>query len=167
MKEKQLTLNFLRSELLYDVQNYSFVEGDILPDEAQNAKHQVMDIGEEGNVDRVNRIISLAFAECIELLYPFTKEEMEDEEELSDTMERKNTYTMTLTLPEDFAKNTCEILVRYIHEYLTCRIMADWMSIVKPEAYATWKLKTDEAKDNIISTKAARMNRVRRRCSPF
>lgn len=50
---KTVTLTFKRSELLYDVENCSFVEGDIMETENEHARHQVFDIGQSGNVNRV------------------------------------------------------------------------------------------------------------------
>ena len=58
-KTKAVTLVFKREELLYDAENYSFVEGDIMQAEDEHARHQVFDIGQDGNVDRVTRICLL------------------------------------------------------------------------------------------------------------
>ena len=68
---KTVTLTFKRSELLYDVENYSFVEGDIMETENEHARHQVFDIGQSGNVNRVTRVLNLTHAECVEMLYPY------------------------------------------------------------------------------------------------
>ena len=57
-KTKAVTLVFKREELLYDAENYSFVEGDIMQAEDEHARHQVFDIGQDGNVDRVTRILT-------------------------------------------------------------------------------------------------------------
>ena len=70
---KTVTLTFKRSELLYDVENYSFVEGDIMETENEHARHQVFDIGQSGNVNRVTRVLNLTHAECVEMLYPYTR----------------------------------------------------------------------------------------------
>lgn len=45
-KTKAVTLVFKREELLYDAENYSFVEGDIMQAEDEHARHQVFDIGQ-------------------------------------------------------------------------------------------------------------------------
>ena len=73
-----VTLTFKRSELIYDVANYSFVEGDIMKADEEHARHQVFDIVESGNENRVTRILNLAHAECIEMLFPYTKEDIVD-----------------------------------------------------------------------------------------
>lgn len=66
-KTKAVTLVFKREELLYDAENYSFVEGDIMQAEDEHARHQVFDIGQDGNVDRVTRILNLVHSECVEI----------------------------------------------------------------------------------------------------
>ena len=61
---KTVTLTFKRDELLYDIKNMGFVEGDTKKVESEHERHQVMDVGEDGNVDRVTRVLDLTFSEC-------------------------------------------------------------------------------------------------------
>ena len=99
-QKKVVILTFKRKELLYDASNYSFVEADIMPQDTEHAKHQVFDIVQDGNIDRVTRILNLAHAECVELLYPYAKEELPDTEEvLDDILKKPDTYTIKLILP--------------------------------------------------------------------
>ena len=167
MADKTVTLTFIRSELLYDVQNYAYVEGDIMTPPNEHAQHQTFDVVEDGNIDRISRVLGLAYAECVELLYPFTKSAVEDVETRNDILDALTEYVITLTVPETFSKSTCDILVRYIHEYLVCRALSDWLSITKPEAAANWRVKAEEAKDEILSAKSIRIKRVRRGMSLF
>ena len=51
---RTVRLKFLRSQLLYDIKNYAFIEGDVMGEEKQHAQHVIVEIGEEGNVDRVS-----------------------------------------------------------------------------------------------------------------
>lgn len=92
-KTKAVTLVFKREELLYDAENYSFVEGDIMQAEDEHARHQVFDIGQDGNVDRVTRILNLVHSECVEMLFPYTKEEISDKQEPLDNV---------MTVPEEY-----------------------------------------------------------------
>ena len=123
---KTVTLTFKRSELLYDVENCSFVEGDIMETENEHARHQVFDIGQSGNVNRVTRVLNLTHAECVEMLYPYTKQEISDEQEaLDDILVAPEEYHIVLTLPEDFSLSTVKLLKHLIHEYLICKVLAD------------------------------------------
>lgn len=164
---RTVTLTFKRSELLYDIRNYAFVEGDIMSPSEENARHQTLDIGEDGNIDRVSRVLGLAHAECVEFLYPFTKTAVEEEESRNDILDAPEEYVITLSVPDTFSKSTCDLLERYIHEYLVCRALADWLTVTKPQAAANWLAKTEDAKDEILGAKSIRMKRVRRGMSPF
>jgi len=163
------TLKFLRPELVYDAENYAYVEGDIMGDENKHQKHQVMDIAQDGNVDRVTRVLNLAHAECVEMLYPYTKEEIEDGStpELNDVLAVQEEYTIELTLPSTFSKTTVNLLANLIHEYLVCRVLQDWFSITYPDASAAWAEKLMAVKEKISTAIMSRTKSLRRRMSPF
>lgn len=165
---KSVTLTFKRPELLYDVENYSFVEGDIMRADDAHARHQVFDIGQDGNVDRVTRVLNLAHSECVEMLFPYTKEVVPDEQEaLDNKLEEPKDYNIVLNLPEDFSLSTVNLLKNLIHEYLVCKVLADWMSITNPASQANWEGKIEEQKGKIRTSLMSRMGKVRRKLKPF
>ena len=178
---KTVTLTFKRSELLYDVENYSFVEGDIMETENEHARHQVFDIGQSGNVNRVTRVLNLTHAECVEMLYPYTKEEISDEQEaLDDILVAPEEYHIVLTLPEDFSLSTVKLLKHLIHEYLICKyltdkilvylickVLADWMSITNPSSKANWEEKIMSIRAKIQTSLMSRKGKIKRKLKPF
>lgn len=167
-KHKEATLTFKRAELIYDASNYSFVEADIMPEGDECRRHQVFDIGQSGNVDRVTRVLNTAHAECVEMLYPYTKEEIPDEQEaLDDVLKEPETYEIKLTLPETFSLTTLRLLEELIHEYLVCRVLADWMSITNPESEANWQRKFTTLREKIRTALVSRTKMIRRKLSPF
>ena len=167
-KHKEATLTFKRAELIYDASNYSFVEADIMPEGDECRRHQVFDIGQAGNVDRVTRVLNTAHAECVEMLYPYTKEEIPDEQEaLDDVLKEPETYEIKLTLPETFSLTTLRLLEELIHEYLVCRVLADWMSITNPPSQAKWEEKLEDIKIKIQTSLVSRISKVRRKLKPF
>lgn len=167
-KTKSAKLVFRRAELLYDVENYSFVEGDIMQEDDEHAKHQVIDIGQEGNVDRVTRVLNLAHSECVEMLYPYTKTEIPDEQEaLDDVLDSPEEYAIELTLPVSFSLSTLKLLKHLIHEYLVCRVLSDWMSITNPKSQANWEEKMNILKTKIQTSLVSRSGKVRRKLHPF
>lgn len=163
----QVTLTFLRTELLDDISQYAYVEGDIMKDDEGHAKHQVFDIAEDGNIDRVTRVLGLAYSECVEALYPFSKQGVDDTEARDDVLDAKEQYVISLLVPETFSKSTVNILKEYIHEYMVCRVLADWFSITKPGSSANWERKAENAMSKIVSTKSIRIKKVRKGKSPF
>ena len=95
---KTVRLKFLRSELLYDIKNYAFVEADVMGEERQHGQHVLAEIGEEGNVDRVNRILAVVHAAAVEMLYPYTKVEPQEEVKRNFTMGKKSPILLSAVL---------------------------------------------------------------------
>lgn len=167
---KKVELRFERDQLLYDIKNIAFVEGDVMLTEDEHDRHQVMDIGEDGNVDRVTRMIDLTIAKCTELLYPYSKTNIEEEETRNDKLEEPAAYTIILLVPDDFSKSTVTYLEKLIHEFVVYNVLADWMSIANlknPASAKNWRGKMEDLEDDIRSTVNARMHRIRRTQTPF
>lgn len=165
---KTVELTFKRAELLYDVENYSFVEADIMRADDDHARHQVFDIGQSGNVDRVTRMLNLAHSECNEMLYPYTKIDIPDDmEQMDDELCEPDAYVIELTLPIAFSMTTVKLLEHLIHEYMVCRVLADWMSITNPESKANWEEKTERLKMKIQTSLVSRSGKIRRKLKPF
>lgn len=159
-------LIFKRDQLLYDVKNYAYIEGSVMETESDHNRHMVQDIGEEGNVDRVTRVLNLTVAKCRELLYPFTKNDLH-RLILTDKFREPGVYGIVMKVPQDFSQTTLTLLAHLIHEYLVCTAVADWMSITNPSKHQTWKEKSAEAESEIRLILHARMNKTRRRMHPF
>ncbi|MCI7654318.1 MAG: hypothetical protein MSS51_08600 [Bacteroidales bacterium] len=159
------TLLFKRSELLYDIKNIAYVEGDVIRTDNEHERHQIMDIGEDGNIDRVSRVMDLAMSQCRELLYPYSRMNVEEVEQRDDVLTTPEEYTIELLLPDDFSKSTLTLLEKLIHEYLVYRVLMDWMSITNlsnPASATNWAAKMQSLQDEIESTLNARIRRVRR-----
>lgn len=163
-----VTLRFKRSELLYDAENYSFVEGDIKEADDEHTRHQIFDIGQTGNIDRVTRVLNLAHAECVEMLFPYTKTAIAGgTAEMDDVLVAPESYDIEMRLPEGFSMSTVKLLSNMIHEYLVCRVVADWMSITNPESQAKWEIKFRELKSAIQTSLLSRRGVVKRKIKPF
>lgn len=170
LEEKDGRLNavliFKRDQLLYDIKNYAFIEGSIMDTESNHNRHTVQDVGEEGNVDRVTRVLNLTVCKCRELLYPYTKKEMH-RTELNDNLREPPVYGIVLSVPTDFSQTTLYLLENLIHEYLVCKAVADWMSITNPAKEQTWKAKAEDAEHEIRMNLHNRIAKTRRRMHPF
>lgn len=167
-KRINATLTFDRGEILYDCDNCAYVVGDIADtDDMDHARHQIQDIAQDGNVDRGTRTLSLAHAEVVEMLFPFTRDNVDGNDNLDDTKREPQTYTVRLNLPQRFSKTTVDLLRNLIHEYMVCRVLQDWLSITYPKAADIWAAKVEEVKQKIKEAKAARTGFTKRRMSPF
>lgn len=159
-------LGFKRDQLLYDIKNYAYIEGSVMDTESNHNRHMVQDVGEEGNVDRVTRVLNLTVAKCRELLYPYTKNELH-RTELNDTLREPKVYGIVLSVPTDFSQTTLYLLENLIHEYLVCKAVSDWLSITNPAKSQVWEAKAEDAESEIRANLHARITRTRRRLHPF
>lgn len=165
-ERRTVRLKFYRTQLLYDIKNYAFVEADVMGEEKQHAQHVLADIGEEGNVDRVSRILAVVHAGVIELLYPWT-ELQAVEEEIDNRLYAPEEYIVELHVPADVSRTTMHLLSRLIHEYMVYKVMADWLSITNPDAAKNWELKAAEVETEIASAKSTHKGVFERKLSPF
>lgn len=166
-RTKTVNLHFKRTELLYDVKNYAYIEGDVMKTNDEHDRHQVMDIGEDGNVDRVSRVLDLGMARCTELCYPFSKREVAQGTALDDTLTEAGSYILRLLVPDDFSRTTVVLLERLIHELLVYYVIADWLSITNPEKAPIWQAKINDVEESIKGTINNRVGRARKFQSPF
>ena len=162
---KSVTLDLWKKNLLYDIKNMAFVEGETLSD--TEVKKQVQDIGNDGNIDRVTRMLDLYHAECVELLYAYTKEWMHPIDWEDDTQKLPNLYHVIMWVPEDFSRTTVNMMVQCMHEYIVAKVLQDWLSVVNPQAATKWEAKAETVKEKLQECVNRRINRVRRRQSPF
>ena len=165
-RNKEALLLFKRDELIQDIRNLAYVEGDIMPDENYHLRHVVQDIGEEGNIDRVTRVLDLAHSECVEMLFPFTKRKI-IRDCIDDRLIEKTVYGIFLVLPINFSQTTLNALEQMFHEYLVCSVLADWLSIAGSNKAAQWKEKIEELKQSIKKARHIRRGRYRIRKHPF
>ena len=124
-------------------------------EEKQHAQHVLAEIGEEGNVDRVSRILAVVHAAVIEMLYPYTKAEP-IEEEIDNCLYAPDAYEIELNVPTAMSRTTLHLLSRLIHEYMVYRVLADWLSITNPEAAANWLEKAEATEKEISKAKNQR-----------
>ncbi len=158
--QQKVTLNFMRSQLLYDIKNNAYVESHVMAPDTEHAKHMVADVGEEGNVDRVTRVLDLGISMCREMLYPWAKKEIH-KTEFNDELKEREQYKIVMNVPSTMSQTTLTLVERLIHEYLVCRGVADWLSITNPQKAETWLAKAAEAETSIRTSIQSRMERVR------
>lgn len=153
-------LGFEREQLLYDIKNCSFIEGSVMDTDSHHQRHMVQDVGEEGNVDRVTRILDLVVSQCKELLYPYTNHRIY-RHALNDKLKNHKVYGIVLKLPYGFSQTTLDLLERLIHELLVCKAMEEWMRLTNPAKASSWAEKAADAMSEIRLNLMTRMHRTR------
>ena len=155
-----VSLTFSREQLLYDIKNYAYVESHVMSPDTEHARHMVADVGEEGNVDRVTRVLDLGVAKCREMLYPLAKMSISNTE-FNDTLQEQAQYRIDMTVPTTMSETTLSFVERYIHEFLVCRGVSDWLSITNPQKSEVWMEKANEAEREIGRSIHSRVERTR------
>ncbi len=155
-----VSLTFSREQLLYDIKNYAYVESHVMSPDTEHARHMVADVGEEGNVDRVTRVLDLGVAKCREMLYPWAKMSISNTE-FNDTLQEQAQYRIDMTVPTTMSETTLSFVERYIHEFLVCRGVSDWLSITNPQKSEVWMEKANEAEREIGRSVHSRIERTR------
>ena len=167
---KQAVLVFSREQLLYDIKNIAYVEADVMSAEDEHQRHQVFDIAEDGNVDRVTRVMDLAVDKCREILFPLTKTVVDEVESRDDNLKVTAVYYIYLSLPQSFSKTTLDYLSKLIHELIVYTVLVDWLSITditNESAYQKWANKLSDVVTEIGRAKSTKIRRARRTQTPF
>lgn len=167
--KRTVTLRFRRENLDYSIRNYAYIESHVMSEDQECSRHMVCDIGEEGNRDRVTRLLGAIHAGVVEMLYPFTKTEAV-EEIIDDDIWEPEEYVVEIHVPATFSRTSCHLLSRLIHEYMVYRVLHDWMTITNsgsPAAAQHWLEKAAEAASEIEGLKNMRTGTLERPLRPF
>lgn len=172
--ELSVKVNFsIKSEaLIYDIENTSFVVGNVISDDEQPMKHQLIDVAQEGNIDILLRALDLAYSECQNFLFPYVKTTASDvdlgDNMLEDEDEGKvREFAFELQVPSSFSHTTAIYVKKLVHEYMKCRALAEWMSLAYPQAQPSWEIKAEDAKSKLREVLNFRCGKVRRKMHPF
>nr|WP_311450807.1 hypothetical protein [uncultured Porphyromonas sp.] len=172
VKKKRAHLYFCLKELLYDIRNVAYIEGESRDISGSNGvdTHQIKDIAEDGNIDRVKRILDLGVSECEEALYPYTRNmlsefgvEYRDDLPLEDS----EGWVICMIVPITMSHTTLCYLEKLIHEYLVALVLYDWLSLTGRDSLAIWRDKREELMGQIKHIQNNRVSRIRLKPSPF
>lgn len=149
-----------REQLLYDIRNNCYIEGHILRESDDETRHTIQDVGEEGNVDRVTRVLDLTHADITERLYPFTQRDIRHPV-VDDRLRERPAYGIFLSVPESYSQTTLNLLGKLIHELMVCTATADWMSITNAPKEDHWRRKAETTLTRINEVKSQTRGRIR------
>lgn len=167
---KTITMKFKRVELLRDLEQYGYIEGDVMKADAEHlkhGKHQTQDIVQESGIDIVTRHLNLALASCREALYPYSKKPVADGRVTDDTLTATTEYVIELNVPEDFSETTQDFLEELIHNLLIYYVLYWWLSMTKPEGADKWLAAAEKAEKKIKGALARKCYAMKRPTSPF
>lgn len=157
---------FLFKNLRYDIDNLAYIVGQRTAD--VGLRQRISDVTQENNLDRVKRMLDLAYAEVNNLCYPYTKVAPvapmgRDFNDISDKMQ----YVIHLEMPPTTAKSTLEVVRERINEYFIWRVMEDWLNLTAPDLARDYTDKTNEIGLSIQAVLTSRMRMTTIKPSTF
>ena len=162
-----------RKALLYDIANMAYTIADT-GEHTRHTLHRVRDICQDGNIDRVNRILALTFSKVLTVLLPVLKPPRrlkslpcgEDSEKDFPIHLRKD-GNMKFIITQEIEMNIKET----VHEYMVCMVLGDWLAITLPEAADVWRYRAEKALQTLLdlatSLTLSSSRTLRRQLSPF
>lgn len=164
----EAVLEFTRKSLLYDIGNYLYIEGSAMDRGTDvHNRHLVQDGTEEGNSDRITRVLNLAHARAVEMLYPYSKQEVTEPYRTECCLPEPNVYEILMRVPETFSQTTLDYLEKLVREWLVATAVSDWLSLTLTPRKAVWDEKISELESEIRSIINLRRSRLTRRMHPF
>lgn len=133
-----------KEKLLYDISNLAYVIADGA--EPKHKVHIVADIAMEGNIDRVARLLGLAFARVQDALKKILV--VPESERIKDISALPRDYVFELR--KDCSGkiivpfSSAVLLKETIHEYMVCFVLADWLGFIFPQEAGIWRSKAEE-----------------------
>lgn len=131
-----------KKALLYDISNLAYMIADT-GETGNHTLHRVRDICQDGNIDRVSRILGLAYSRILAALSPLI---------ISPELDPDIDYSVEvrdyeINFKDDNSLKYCpppEIKLKIketAHEYMVSLVLADWLGSTLPPAADVWKEK--------------------------
>lgn len=157
MARKSLAITLYKSELIYDIQNKTYLAARSKADGTNHELAAAMQVnGDDENINQVLRSIGSAFAALKPLLGEYITS---TDTTATDIMEASTgDLTITLSMPENFNQAESSAISNSMHDFIVNTAASEWYLLVSPAdaaAYATM------ASSNIDQLRAALSKRNR------
>lgn len=166
-----------KDELVFDIKNtaYIYADSNVRADTDLHTLHNVFDIGEDGNRDKLARILDAAVEDCREVIFRYTKRNMsyggfdsnEWEECIGSPTNDEEAYYLSMTMPRDFSSTSIHTLAVYIHDYIVNQSLYEWMLLAYPNGAENFKVLAEEKKQKIKEASNHSAGHLRIRLHPF
>lgn len=177
-KGYKVMIELVKKELIYDIKNTAFSFADSYASQKDMDAKQlknVFDVSEEGNRDKLARILDSAVEDCREMLFRFTKVEMycggfdsnEWAECIGSPTNEEEAYYLALRMPKGFSSTSVHTMTVYIHDYIVNQALYEWLMVVYPEGADRFWALAEEKKEKIKYASNRSAVRARIRLHPF
>lgn len=146
-------MKILKKSLIYDIENMAYVIADN-HDHSDNAIHRLRDICQDGNIDRVSRILGLAYSRLLTILFPILSPPLFDVNR--DYSQIPHDYEFRFRTDRQLrfllTKERQFHIKEAAHEYMVAMVLADWLEVTMPQAADVWKFKAENALSTLTDT---------------
>ena len=170
-------IELLKKELVYDIKNTAYTYADSISSSVADPHliHNIYDVGEDGNRDKLARILDSAIEDCREMLFRYTKMEMlgggfdsnEWEECIGSPTNDEDAYYLAMRMPSGFSKTSVHTMMVYIHDYIVNQYLYEWLMIVYPDGSDRFWALAEDKKQKIKDANNRSAGRARIRLHPF
>ena len=173
----KVMIELLKKELVYDIKNTAYTYADSISSSVTDPHliHNIYDVGEVGNRDKLARILDSAVEDCKEMLFRYTKMEMlgsgfdsnEWEECIGSPTNEEEAYYLALRMPNGFSSTSVHTMTVYIHDYIVNQVLYEWLMVVYPDGADRFWALSEEKKEKIKNASNRSAVRARIRLHPF
>lgn len=147
---KKIDITFWRDEIEYDVQSIMSLLADSLPgDTPHHVKHQLQDVCQGENERRTWRYCNRAYQDVCTCVSSLISVPVADESTIDNTSGAPESYTLYMTVVDDWAKHQTNTLKDYAHDYIVYSIVAEWLALIMPQLGENFTEKMIVARDGI------------------
>ena len=145
-----MNIKIKKQSLIYDISNLAFVIADS-GNPASHALHRLRDICQEGNIDRVARILGLAYTIVLDAISsvliktPFGL----NRDFSSSVKDYIFNFSKDPSVKDILTGEFILHLKENIREFMICMVLADWLAVTYPEFSELWRKKADATLERI------------------
>ena len=155
----KVMIELQKKELVFDIKNTAAVYADSISSSVVDSHsiHNIYDVGEDGNRDKLARILDSAVEDCNEMLFRYTKMKMlgggfdsnEWEECIGSPTNEEEAYYLAMRIPQGFSKTSVHTMTVYIHDYIVNQCLYEWLMIVYPDGADRFLALAEDKKQKI------------------
>lgn len=144
--EATTTITILSREVLDDIRSAAWLESETHPDSNLHQRHEMADICEKDNIERVWRLLGVCDSEVRLTLRKMLK--LRDDKIQQNDLDSPDRWVYEFR--SSLLPNVGAYLKDKIHEFMVASVMSDRMKVLLPEAFNSWTTRRKEAVDEIF-----------------
>ena len=165
--DRFVTIKLIRSELVYNIELVAYAVGETVKGEDERERSLVMDVCNDGKVDKVTLCLNKAWGELLNDITGYTKIETDEDMKADNVFTCPEEYSVKLCVPNSFSKPNVDAVKNAMHTYLVNKALSGWFAITKKDEVAYYE---SEALSEISKVKRylnMRVAPVRIKMHPF